>query len=57
MRDPIERVRKLLLSHDIATEKELKVPSHPILQSFAFENDNLIFDLKGHRERGEERSR
>lgn len=24
VRDPIERVRKLLLSHDIATEKELK---------------------------------
>lgn len=24
-RDPIERVRKLLLAHDIAGEKELKV--------------------------------
>lgn len=24
-RDPIERVRKLLLGHDISTEKELKV--------------------------------
>lgn len=24
-RDPIERIRKLLLSHEIATEKDLKV--------------------------------
>ncbi|PNX79657.1 pyruvate dehydrogenase E1 component subunit alpha mitochondrial-like, partial [Trifolium pratense] len=33
-RDPIERVRKLLLSHDIATEKELKI------QQFVLDNED-----------------
>lgn len=35
-RDPIERIRKLLLSHDLATEKDLKV-------SFNFSMMRLCF--------------
>jgi TPP-dependent pyruvate/acetoin dehydrogenase alpha subunit len=29
-RDPIERVRKLILAHDLATAAELKVPTFEI---------------------------
>ena len=33
-RDPLERIRKLILSHDIATEKELKVLNIEFLYNF-----------------------
>lgn len=61
MRDPIERVRKLLLSHDIATEKELKVLGYIYHSSrqkslkkeklihnhhLAYTNDNLLLAFK-----------
>ncbi|KAI9124956.1 hypothetical protein K1719_003572 [Acacia pycnantha] len=34
-RDPVERVRKLLTSHDIASEKELKIASLLLLTNYA----------------------
>lgn len=42
-RDPIERIRKLILAHDIATEKELKVKIDVFLNFFI--SNHLIFSI------------
>lgn len=44
-RDPIERVRKLLLAHDIAAEKELKVILYYILLYMISNSPCLSFDF------------
>lgn len=43
-RDPIERIRKLILAHDIATEKELKVDMVVLFNSF--NPNHLIFTIE-----------